>query len=140
MNYSHEHAELVAKLFAGQKQEPVRRKFIELSDEFSVLNVAESLKLSRKYRCEIKNCYSNCLRIATRDSGYQYVEGYGMSVIPIEHAWLVNENGEVIDPTWVLTGEHFTTDYFGVRVPINKVELNGFAPGWLKYVLENIKG
>ena len=139
MNTSREWAEMTEKMFVGQKQHAVRAKFNEMAEEFSIVNVELSLKLAKRYRCKIKECYNNCAKIAMADDRYQYVEGYAMSIIVVEHAWLVNENGEIVDPTWIRLDHGISNDYFGVRVPIDKLELNGFSPGWLKYVLEKLE-
>lgn len=134
-----EWSEMTEKLFVGQRQHAVRAKFNELAEEFLVVNVELSLKLAKRYRCNIKECYKNCAMIAMSDDQYQYVEGYAMSIIPIQHAWLVNAKGEAIDPTWIQCKGAVSNDYFGVRVPIDKLELNGITPGWLKYVLEKLE-
>lgn len=50
-----------------------------------------------------KDCYRNAFGQAfLPDSPYTYVEGYALTpgLIPVPHAWIVNERGEVIDPTW----------------------------------------
>ncbi len=52
-----------------------------------------------------------------------YVEGYAINVvdlpIPIEHAWLVDGDGTVIDPTWPNAGDHV---YYGVAFKLEVVE------------------
>jgi len=67
-------------------------------------------------------CYMNAGRMvlnSSADEGLTYVEGY-MTVygIPIEHAWVVDKSGAVIDPTikpddngHAYFGVPFTTDY-----------------------------
>lgn len=53
-----------------------------------------------------KECYGNATGYAAipdgRDNPYVYCEGYACSPrgIPCGHAWLINDKGEVIDPTW----------------------------------------
>ncbi len=60
-------------------------------------------------------CYMNAYRLAERDSSLRYVEGYAASVIPMEHAWCVDKDGQVIDPTWDKKyGQDRLSDYFGV--------------------------
>lgn len=51
---------------------------------------------------EPKECYRNCAAAAALSEGYYYTEGYWIPShipIPIEHAWLVSNNGKAIDPT-----------------------------------------
>jgi hypothetical protein len=51
-----------------------------------------------------QECFSNAFNHAyIPDSAYTYVEGYAHTPsfpIPVHHAWIVTERGEVIDPTW----------------------------------------
>jgi hypothetical protein len=64
---------------------------------------------------EPKECYANAGRQALEDSGVTYVEGYVNSIIPIEHAWLVdNETGRVVETT-LQSGDHIK-GYFGVPI------------------------
>lgn len=62
-------------------------------------------------RGEMKDCYRNAFHAMWR-KGLLYCEGYavyGPNGIPVEHAWLCDEHGQVIDPTWT-----DGCDYFGV--------------------------
>lgn len=57
-------------------------------------------------------CYQNAYRLMDNRSmtyceGYAAIKGLG---IPIAHAWVVDSDGFVIDPTW-----KDGTEYFGVR-------------------------
>lgn len=50
---------------------------------------------------EQKNCYGNAVELVLTESSLTYVEGYAMGrFLPIPHAWVVDRNGIVIDPTW----------------------------------------
>lgn len=58
-------------------------------------------------------CYLNCAQLALGDGQLTYVEGF--AVLPdialhFQHAWCVDENGQVVDPTWAEPGRA----YFGV--------------------------
>ena len=63
-----------------------------------------------------KECARNATRISL-DGDYVYVEGFALApqLIPIFHAWCVDAEGKVIDPTW---DYHPGTAYFGV--PFNR--------------------
>lgn len=69
--------------------------------------------LPSKYkRMTVKECFSNALHLALDDEDLTYVEGYAQSpMIPTSHAWVIDRNGEVIDPTWD-TPE--SNGYFGI--------------------------
>ncbi len=45
-------------------------------------------------------CYQNAYRIAVYRDDLTYVEGMAINIIPTAHAWLVDEHGNVVDPTW----------------------------------------
>lgn len=62
-------------------------------------------------RMTIKQCFANCTRLALRHEDLTYVEGFALNIIPVHHAWCIDADGNVVDPTWEY-GEHL--EYFGV--------------------------
>ncbi|MCK3776864.1 hypothetical protein MZK49_08955 [Ensifer sesbaniae] len=66
-----------------------------------------------------KQCFDNAtqvviLRLAAGDSSVRYAEGYAMDAelaIPMQHAWLVDADNKVIDPTWRDVADNL---YFGI--------------------------
>lgn len=97
-------------------------------------------------RGAIKSCYENSTAYAVVRTDTYYAEGYAIDLnlpIPIEHAWLVNGAGEVIDPTWDCVGDRV---YFGIafnRVSvIETLEASGGEAGILVnwHVLRNRRG
>lgn len=75
-----------------------------------------------------KQCFANCQGILLKlfkkgqHEAYTYVEGYASSgnldfTFPVLHAWLTDQDGNVIDPTWgnpeksIYFGVPFKTDY-----------------------------
>lgn len=54
-------------------------------------------------------CFQNAFDLAMRTE-LTYVEGYATGVIPTHHAWCVDFNGNVVDPTWRTLG----CSYFGI--------------------------
>jgi hypothetical protein len=78
-------------------------------------------------RMPAKNCYQNAQKLVEEqyrtnyhdDKGYTltYVEGYAISVIPLLHAWVIDDKGNVIDPTW----EDTSGEYFGIAIPMDYV-------------------
>ena len=65
-----------------------------------------------------KGCYYNSLKILDKHPELAYCEGYALAddlVLPVPHAWLINQESEVIDPTWNIKGAYigvsFNTDW-----------------------------
>ena len=61
-------------------------------------------------RQPLKQCFRNAIMLAV-ERNYRYVEGYAFFHIPIYHAWCLDENDKVVDPTWDNPETHA---YFGV--------------------------
>lgn len=59
-----------------------------------------------------KMCYRNSLMLAMSRPGWKYVEGYALGIIPTQHAWCVDEEGRVVEPTWKQSG----SAYFGIAM------------------------
>lgn len=49
-----------------------------------------------------KECFGNAFGVAAFDERYRYCEGwaYTPGLIAVHHAWLIDLDGNVIDPTW----------------------------------------
>jgi len=54
----------------------------------------------------IKECYCNAWHLAD-GRRLVYVEGFAVGVIPVMHAWCVDEKGNIYDPTWEDGREYF---------------------------------
>jgi hypothetical protein len=67
-------------------------------------------------RGTIGHCFENAAKLALADEDLTYVEGFAvpgeMGMFPLHHAWVVDEDDNVIDPTWSMP-EHGS--YFGVK-------------------------
>ena len=48
---------------------------------------------------EKQMCFGNALHLALKRN-WLYVEGYAESVMPLQHAWCIDDEGRVVDPTW----------------------------------------
>ncbi|MCT7957191.1 hypothetical protein [Laspinema palackyanum] len=69
-----------------------------------------------KFSGKTKACYQNCYQLLNQHKNFHYCEGYAISTDldrAVSHAWLVDESGAVIEPTWtdLELGE---VAYFGV--------------------------
>jgi hypothetical protein len=67
-------------------------------------------------RGQMKQCFYNAA-MAAIDHGLRYVEGYALSIIPVHHAWCVDDAGKVVEVTWKNVG----LAYFGVEFPWKRV-------------------
>ncbi len=84
--------------------------------------VSANQRLRPAFRCVPQGCFDNAFRLAKRQ-GYRYTEGYacGPASIPVHHAWCLNAQNEVIDPTW---SDHLAIgdEYVGVVIPFDLVK------------------
>lgn len=81
-------------------------------------------------RDEPKACFKNATHLAIFDSRLTYVEGYmDMYGVPIQHAWLSDADGFVIDPTIRNNDDNRISEYFGVPFITDYVEKACMANG-----------
>jgi hypothetical protein len=62
-----------------------------------------------------KLCFENSY-YAARENGWQYVEGFAMSLIPMGHAWCL-DGDQVVETTWDTPG----SEYYGIAFPLDFV-------------------
>ena len=59
-----------------------------------------------------KACFANSQYYSQlKNKNLHYVEGYALSIIPVHHAWVVDEDDNVIEVTWDTPG----LAYFGLE-------------------------
>jgi hypothetical protein len=70
-------------------------------------------------RMKPKHCFNNSLHHAL-DGKLTYCEGYALrpGLFPLQHAWLCDDTGNVIDVTWDKPGE---CTYFGIPLLLDHV-------------------
>lgn len=83
-----------------------------------------------------KRCYNNSVAYSRARDDLIYAEGYALDPeigFPIEHAWLIDSQGKVLDPTWDENDDH---TYFGIAFKtsfvIEMLTLTGNVPGLLR--------
>lgn len=73
-------------------------------------------KFKSPFKGKIKSCFENCFQALLKYPKFHYCEGFAIDdelPLAVSHAWLINEKGEAIDPTWI--GEQYKGSvYFGV--------------------------
>jgi hypothetical protein len=80
-------------------------------------------------RATPQQCYRNAFKLASK--GLVYVEGWcHMGLIPIEHAWCIDQKGHVIDPTL-----NKAAGYFVLRTAL-KTKVAGVIGPWNPELLD----
>jgi hypothetical protein len=67
-----------------------------------------------------KYCYATSQHFASL-FGLRYVEGIAAGIIPVMHAWCLDDSDRVVDATWEDTG----VAYLGVVVPEDRIPSKG---------------
>ena len=72
----------------------------------------------------IKACYENCYKMAIADESLTYCEGYAWSnesLFLVPHAWLLDREGRVIEPTPIWSERAAHAAYFGIPFALEYV-------------------
>jgi hypothetical protein len=89
----------LAELASDERQFGAATALLEYGRQFEPTNIKPRWLVMG----EAKRCYQNAAAyVAVRDDVF-YAEGYALNLefpVPLEHAWLVDRDGKVIDPTW----------------------------------------
>jgi hypothetical protein len=70
------------------------------------------------FKGKTKACFENCFQALLGYPNFHYCEGFAIDdelPIAVSHAWLINDAGEVVDPTWV-GKKHKGSTYFGMAL------------------------
>ena len=82
-----------------------------------------------------KLCFMNAFHLSQEDPNYRYAEGLAVphSIgLPLEHAWVVDKDNKVLDPTW----KDGAAAYYGVKFKpdyVSKVAARSGVYGILSY-------
>lgn len=82
---------------------------------------------------ELGRCFENAMRLARRSRRYRYVEGIAIChMIPVHHAWNVDESGSTVDTTWPIGSTRWDiceTAYVGIEIDMSIVSVAVAATG-----------
>jgi len=71
-----------------------------------------------------RQCYKNATWMAITNRNLIYCEGYALNLIPVLHAWCMDESGAVVDPTWgvgrAYMGVAFKTSFVQQQMQVTK--------------------
>ncbi len=86
--------------------------FLENAKLYKNVDREQSIQVCKIIHGQIKNCYYNCWRAVNDHTieGLTYCEGFELNYdisIPLEHCWLIDSRGNVIDPTLIINGKEF---------------------------------
>jgi hypothetical protein len=101
------------------------QRFLEVAQEFRTIDTEWSEAIAETFLCEPKVCYENCQENAATFSDLLYLDDFvTFGHVDLEHSWLVNEDGDVLDPTLVLIPSNLTKveGYIGVEIPTEYLE------------------
>lgn len=108
---AHAHAELHSGCAS------VEAFVLQFGEEFSGQHLPEDMDAMTP-----QMCFLNCFEIAKDNCGLTYCEGFILrDTLPlvIHHAWLVNDDSQVVEPT--VTDEIEGLTYFGIKLPFESV-------------------
>ncbi len=122
-----DYVNMIVRFNQETKAKEVWNFFKENGEHFKKLNRALSGVLAQN--ATMKACYYNCQTTLMRNPNLRYYEGFAFNIIPMDHAWLIDSHGQVVDPTWALISgwDKFKPDYFGIHIPREIVEADLLA-------------
>ena len=115
------------------------------SDEY-----AAAKKWKKKRKPEAQDCFYNSQEFCTEDNGSRYFEGFVLTkkgmLPPAEHAWIVMQDGRVVDFTLealevVVAKKKYAVDttgalYLGLEIPKAFIAERLNTTGWYDFVAE----
>ena len=87
---------------------------------------------------QLQHCFLNCWNIVNDFTGYTYCEGLALRMgVWIDHAWVIDEQGTIIDPTWSLlesSREDQRAIYQGIPFADEFLFRHGIERGWVAFI------
>lgn len=118
VNSAKEYCKILSRLQLPDSTLDYYRFVLSKGQEFRSKPVPAALpKGINPRRFKVKECYYNAQMLALTHH-FRYYEGFATSIIPTEHAWVLSDDGVLLDLTWDKVAEPDEEfDYFGVQVP-----------------------
>lgn len=80
----------------------------------------------------VGECYANAWELATNNEGLTYVEGYALHLgLLTQHAWVEDDEGRIIDPTWAEQGDPPFAYYIGIKFETEFLVRRALEIGWV---------
>ena len=89
-----EHLFEKAQLFKDAEDYYILERFISLNGKEYKAAQFQGL------RKQPKHCFQNALELSLSQPGLRYVEGMAHRIATVHHAWCVDADDNVVDPTW----------------------------------------
>lgn len=112
--------DMMARENSGLTYESIEALVLAYGKDWKAQNTADNAAAIESHGLsmgELRNCYANAASIAIGNEELTYVEGYAMPMyppLPVQHAWLVDKGGNVIDVTWGQGGIDTGVEYVGI--------------------------
>jgi len=85
-------------------------------------------------------CFKNAYDMLLEDQNLRYVEGIATSgVLPVHHAWNIDENDEVVETTWQWREDYRPQAYYGIVIPDDLVMTVVDATGYYGLTIDDWK-
>lgn len=130
-----------AVVHAGAGDRPIRESWKFLSYEDLVLHYGDPARVAPIYcpdefgHMEVRQCFANAYDIATNfEDEFTYVEGFAQasgSPFLVRHAWVLDGEGRIVDPTWANLDRSTEATYLGIRFAADFIRRRAIATGWL---------
>lgn len=93
----------------GKRMLPIERFVLECGTAYPGRKRPRGVRKMRD-----RQCFKNATELSLSRPDLTYVEGIGLHIIPCHHAWCVDAEGLVVDPTWRYPEK---SEYMGVPIP-----------------------